>query len=103
MGQCSVCNVEQSTYVNVQHPLPFCGLCSDDRSQQHEASIVNQNVEPTEAINDGLNGALGLQLIGDVTLDREGRSTGALYFRDKFVKAILASGKDRNASAVLCK
>ena len=72
-------------------------------AEQHQAGIVDQDVEPTEAVDRGLHGPVGLVAVGDVGLDRQGGAACCLDLRDERVDAVLAAGDDDDGRAVLGK
>jgi hypothetical protein len=41
-------------------------------SEEHEAGVVDQDVEAAEPLDDGLDSPLGLGAVGDVRRDGEG-------------------------------
>jgi hypothetical protein len=63
--------VQQPVQIQIQHPPPVVGLADVKGTEQHDARVVDQDVEPAELVDHPADGDPGLLLVGDV--GREGQ------------------------------
>src|SRR4051794_958622 len=75
-------------------------LTAGDRGDV-QPGVVDQDVEPAEAVDRRLHRALSLIAVGDVGLDRESRAARCLDVCDERVEAVLAAYDGDDARAML--
>lgn len=63
-----------------------------DGSEQHQSGVVDQDVEASEALDNRLDGGLGLGSVGDVGRYGEGGAAGLPNIGDEVGEAVLAPG-----------
>ena len=90
-----------SAIVAIDHPLPLVDVRAGDRAEEHEAGIVDQDVDPAEPLDDGLHRLSGLHAIGDVGLDGQRGAVGGFDVAHERVEPVLAAGDDGDGRAVL--
>ena len=70
--QNGACDIQQAEYVRVVHAAHIGIARLLDGTKQAEARIVDQNVDPAEPFNCGLNRGLRLGFVGHVQRDGKG-------------------------------
>ena len=71
-------DVQEPLDVEVDHPLPLLDGRVLDRPQQHDAGVVDHDVEAAELVDRALDRGDGLLALGHVGLDHERPAAGAL-------------------------
>ena len=79
----------------------FPGVRAEDGAQEHQAGIVDQDVESPELPGSLLDGRLGLGAVGDVRLDGQRGAACVLDVGGEGLQAVAAAGHERDAGAVL--
>ena len=93
--------VEQALHVDGDHAVPLLRVRVGDGAQEHQASIVDQDVQSPELLGGLLDGCLGLGAVGDVRFDGQRRAARVLDAGGEGLKAVAAAGHKRDAGAVL--
>jgi hypothetical protein len=57
---------EQALDIAGEHAVPLPSVRTDDGAQEHQAGVVDQGAQPSEAVDGLLDGPLGLGAVGDV-------------------------------------
>ena len=87
--------------VDGDHAVPLVDVGVDDGAQQHQARVVDQDVQPSGLCGDGGDGPFGLGAVADVGLHRESSAAGLLDVGDQGVEAVLAAGYDGDGCSVV--
>ena len=69
---------EQAQDIDVEHPVKLFFGKGFDRSELVNPGVVDQNVEPAVVLNGGVDDALGLGGLGDITTDSNGLPPAAV-------------------------
>ena len=93
--------VEQALHVDGDHAVPLPGVCSEDGAQEHQAGIVDHDVESPELPGSLLDGRLGLGAVGDVRFDGQRGAACVLDVGGEGLQAVAAAGHERDAGAAL--
>jgi hypothetical protein len=101
VGQGGAGCVEQALDVDGDHAVPLLGVRAGDGTQEHQARIVDQSVQPSESFDGLLDGGLGLGAVGDVGFHGQ---RGAARFVDpggEGFEAVPAASNQRDGGTVL--
>src|SRR6185369_5763708 len=60
---------EQALHVDGDHAVPLPGVRAEDGAQEHQAGVVDRDVDSPELPGRLLDGRLGLGAVGDVRFD----------------------------------
>jgi hypothetical protein len=66
--------VQQAVQIQIHHPPPVVGLADVERTEQHDAGVVDQDVEPAELVDHPADGGPALLLVRDVGREGQHRS-----------------------------
>jgi hypothetical protein len=88
---------DRAEQVGLDHPAVVVEELGGERSEQHQAGVVDQDVGAAEVVLDALRGGDDRVAIGDVGLDRDG---AVAEFVGQRLDAIQAPGQQRDAMAV---
>lgn len=92
MRQGRVGHVEQAVLADRDHLLPLLHVGARDRAEQHQAGVVDQDVEPAEPVEDRLHRLPGLGAVGDAGLDGQPGAASGVDRGYQRVEAVLAPG-----------
>ena len=94
---------EHAAQVDVQHLVPVVVLHPDQQLIPRDAGVVDQHVDPPEALLRRLDEALAVLALGRVGGDAERRSSERLQFLDGRVQPAGVAPRDYHGGAVLCQ
>jgi hypothetical protein len=89
--------------VDGDHPLPIHGVRANDRSKQHEAGVVDQDVEPTKPVNDSPNRSLSKGALRYVCGYGQSGAASLRNLRGQRFQSILPTRNQSNGCAEGCK
>ena len=89
--------VEEPEQVDVDHLPPLLGRRSGHRPEQHQPGVVDEDVEAAELVVGPRDEGVGLLLVGDIGLDRQGGAIVAGDPAGEIVDPVLATGGQRDA------
>ena len=89
--------VEQTLHVDGDHLVPLLRVRVGDGAQEHQASIVDQDVQPPESPGGLLNGRVCLDAVGDVRLHDQRGATRLVDLGGEGLQAVPAAGNERDA------
>jgi hypothetical protein len=98
--QGGVGGVHQTLLIDRDHPLPFLGVGNVDGAQEHEAGIVDEDVETAKPVDDRLYSGFRLPAVGDVGLDGQGGAAGGLDLVHQGVEPVLAARENGDRCSV---
>jgi hypothetical protein len=88
--------VEETEQVHLDHLAPLAGVGIGDRTEQHHARVVHEDVEAAELVVGRLHETACLLLVGDVDLPDQHRPVEAL--RDR-LQPLGTASTERDARA----
>ena len=101
MRQRGAGSVEQALDVDRDHAVPLLGVRTDDGAEEHQAGIVDEDVQPSESLNGPLYGRLGLGSVGDVRFhDQRGPARLVDLGPERF-QTVPATGHERDGGTFL--
>src|SRR5215211_2036128 len=94
-----VCRVEEAQHVDFEHGPPLVREALTHRREQHDARVVDQDVDTSELLDRPLNEVVGLLLISNIALNRDSLPAVAGHPLNELVEALLTAspGDDRGA------
>ena len=103
MWQRGLRGVEHPLDVYVNHAVPFLGRRVLDGTEQHDAGVVEERVEPSELVHRLVHGNGGLVPDRNIGLDGEGLTAPFHDLCHKPVQPVLTTGRQSDRSAVACE
>jgi hypothetical protein len=99
--QSGVGGVEQALGVDGDHAVPLVRVRADDRAQEHQAGVVDQDVQVAAPLDTVLHDCLGLRAVRDVGLHGQRGAAGLLDLAGEGFEAVHAAGHHYDGRAVL--
>jgi hypothetical protein len=99
-GEGGAGGVEQALDVDGDHAVPVLGVRAGDGTQQHQAGVVDQGVQPPESPGGLLYGRLGLGAVGDVGFHGQRGAARLVDLGGEGLQTVPAAGNQRDAGTV---
>src|SRR5215210_1944612 len=93
-----VCRVEEAHHIHFEHGPPLIREALTHRREQHDARVVDKDVDTSELLDRLLNEVVGLLLISNIALNRDSLPAVVGYPLDELVEALLSASPGTVAS-----
>src|SRR5215213_2194846 len=98
-----VCRVEEAHHVHFEHGPPLIREALTHRREQHDARVVDQDIDTSELLDRPLNEIVGLLLIGYIALNRDSLPAVAGHPLDEIIEALLTARPGHHRGALGCQ